>query len=240
MTQKQKTKAVVLLSGGQDSTTCLYWARAQFDEVHALSMFYGQVNDSELAAAEEIGQLAGVTSHTVLNIASPFATLTDSALLQHSGTEISPVGGAEDSETGGPLPSTYVPARNLIFLTHAAQLAFRLGASNLVTGVTLTDYSVYPDCRPVFIEAAQAAINAALPSGAPPMVIHTPLMYLTKTAEVQLARTLPGCWDALAKTVTCYHGKRPGCGECRACELRAIGFAEAGEQDPAMQGDTKN
>jgi 7-cyano-7-deazaguanine synthase len=99
--------------------------------------------------------------------------------------------------------------------------------------VCQTDFSGYPDCRRSFVDALEVALTAALPSSCGPLRIATPLMWLTKAETVRLARRLPGCWDALAHTVTCYEGARPGCGVCAACVLRARGFAEAGEHDPA-------
>jgi len=109
----------------------------------------------------------------------------------------------------------------------------QLGAKDIVTGVCQTDYSGYPDCRREFIDAFEKMITLAMPSSVGPMRVHTPLMYLTKAETVRLAGRLPECTEALAHTITCYQGKRPGCGECGACVLRAKGFAEAGRKDPA-------
>ena len=113
-------------------------------------------------------------------------------------------------------------------------MAVREGARDVVTGTCQTDYSGYPDCRREFVDAFEKALTLAMPSSCGPVRVHTPLMYLTKAETVRLARRLgQGCWDALALSVTCYEGQRPGCGSCPACDLRARGFAEAGEVDPA-------
>ncbi len=126
------------------------------------------------------------------------------------------------------LPSTFVPGRNLIFLTFAAAYAYQRNIEHLVTGVAQTDYSGYPDCRERTIDALQKAIRLGMESD---LHIHTPLMFLSKRETVELARDL-GALHAMALTHTCYNGRRPPCGECAACRLRAKGFAEAGVEDP--------
>ena len=133
------------------------------------------------------------------------------------------------SEPSG-LPNTFVPGRNLIFLTYAAAHAYRNRIGNIVTGVAQTDYSGYPDCRQETIDALQRAIQLGMESD---VQIHTPLMHLSKKQTVELARDL-GALDAMALTHTCYNGERPPCGECPACVLRAKGFAEAGVEDPLV------
>lgn len=217
------SKAVVVFSGGQDSTTCLYWAKQQFKEVYTLSFMYGQRHQVELQAAARIAELASVPHH-VIDIkawgAHVGSALTDQA------QKVCADGGLGD------LPSTFVPGRNLVFLTMAAGIAVSLGARHLVTGVCQTDYSGYPDCRHETIQSLQEAINLGLP-GTSPVHIHTPLMWLTKAETVTLASKLPGCMEALALSVTCYEGQVPGCGQCPACKLRSAGFAQAGVPDPA-------
>lgn len=233
-------KALVLLSGGQDSTTCLYWAKTPmgkelrdgggFDEIHALTLAYGQRHAAEIGAAAHIAIKAGVASHEVVQV--PVLAASGSALVDTS-KELTADGGYADAHAPGGLPSSFVPGRNLVFLALAAAKAAALGCEAIVTGVCQTDYSGYPDCRQEFIDAMEHAVNFALPSGMPHLAILTPLMNLTKAETVNMAAAFPGCWDALALSTTCYHGRRPGCGECPACTLRAKGFAEAGFQDPS-------
>lgn len=225
------TKALVLLSGGQDSTTCLYWAKAHFDEVAALSIYYGQRHKTELEAAREIAGLAKV-AHYEIDIPA-LQLLGDSALVDDR-KELAGSGGLVDKEMPQGLPTSFVPGRNLLFLATAAACAVKLGAKHIVTGVCQTDYSGYPDCRQEFISAMEVAVTRAMPTSVGPLYIDTPLMFLTKAETVVLANDLEGCWDALARSITCYHGKRPGCGTCPACELRMRGFADAGMLDPQM------
>lgn len=193
------SKAVVLFSGGQDSTTCLFWARVAFDEVVAVSVFYGQRHRAELRAAQEIAARASVR-HLVLE-APALGALGGSALVD----SISPIagsGGHADAQAPGGLPTSFVPGRNALFLALAAAVAVKEGARDVVTGTCQTDYSGYPDCRREFIDAQERALTLAMPSSCP-IRVSTPLMYLTKAETVRLARRLPGCWEALALSVTC-------------------------------------
>lgn len=216
-------KTVVVLSGGQDSTTCLYWARKLGGgDVYAITFDYGQRHAAEIQAAIEIAKEAGVVMHRVVDMKG-YGSLAKSALTEQS-VDVKPDGGLHN------LPSTFTPGRNLVFLTVAASWAISLGAQDIVTGVCQTDYSGYPDCRRNTIDALETAIK--LGNDLDIFHIHTPLMSLTKKETVELARDL-GCLDAMKKTITCYHGKRPGCGECPACALRKKGFEEAGIADPA-------
>ena len=217
-------KALVLLSGGQDSTTCLYWAIDRFGHgnVSAVSFDYGQRHRIELDCAAAIADHAGV-AHRCLPI-DTFTALGGDALTD-ADIAVEP---DVDDFTG--LPNTFVPGRNLIFLTYAAALAWQLGIANLVTGVAQTDYSGYPDCRAETLEALQQALRLGMESD---VEIHAPLMHLSKKETVELARDLGGL-EAMALTHTCYNGKRPPCGECPACVLRAKGFAEAGIEDPLL------
>src|SRR5210317_813629 len=217
-------KALVVLSGGQDSTTCLYWALDRFDHnaIDTVSFDYGQRHHIELDCAARVAEFAGVP-HTCLPI-DTFAALggdalTDPAVEVASGTD----------ETTG-LPNTFVPGRNLIFLTFAAAWAYQRGISHLVTGVAQTDYSGYPDCREETIRSLQTSLRLGMESE---IEIHTPLMHLSKKDTVLLAEKL-GAMPAMAMTHTCYNGKRPPCGACPACILRAKGFAEAGIEDPLL------
>lgn len=218
-------QALVVLSGGQDSTTCLYWAIERFGRanVSTVTFDYAQRHRIEIECAANVAKQAGVT-----NICLPidtFAALGGDALTDRRiDVECST---APDND----LPNTFVPGRNLVFLTFAAALAYQRGIGNIVTGVAQTDYSGYPDCRDETIRALQTALRAGMESD---VVIHTPLMHLSKRQTVELARDLGGL-EAMGLTHTCYNGMRPPCGECPACTLRAKGFAEAGIEDPLLQ-----
>jgi 7-cyano-7-deazaguanine synthase len=217
-------KALVVLSGGQDSTTCLYWAVDRFgrDNVSSVTFDYGQKHRIELDCARDVAAAAGVT-----NVCLPidtFAALGGDALTDASVA----VSDATDAETD--LPVTFVAGRNLIFLTFAAAYAYRHGARHLVTGVAQTDYSGYPDCREETIAALQQAISLGMDRE---FTIHTPLMHRSKKETVELAVRL-GALEAMALTHTCYNGRRPPCGDCQACRLRAKGFAAAGVPDPLL------
>jgi 7-cyano-7-deazaguanine synthase len=218
------SKALVLLSGGQDSTTCLYWAMHRFgrDNVAAISFDYGQRHRIELDCAKAIAKDADI-EHAILPI-NTFAALGGDALTD-PGIAVEP---GVDEVSG--LPNTFVPGRNLVFVTYAAAYAWREDIGNIVVGVAQTDYSGYPDCREETIQALQVAIRLGMESK---IEIHAPLMHLSKKETVELARDLGGL-DAMALTHTCYNGKRPPCGACAACELRARGFAEAGVEDPLV------
>jgi 7-cyano-7-deazaguanine synthase len=218
-------KALVVLSGGQDSTTCLYWALDRFDHnaIDTVTFDYGQRHHVELDSAARVAEFAGVPN-TCLPI-DTFAALGGDALTDPD-VEVA-IG--TDEQTG--LPNTFVPGRNLIFLTFAAAYAFQQGIRHLVIGVAQTDYSGYPDCREGTITALQHALRLGMESE---FIIHTPLMHLSKKETVELARDL-GALPAMALTHTCYNGERPPCGYCAACELRARGFAEAGMEDPLLK-----
>jgi len=218
----KQDKALVLLSGGQDSTTCLFWAIDRFgvDAVSAISFDYGQRHRIELECAETIAAHAGVV-HRCLPI-DTFKALGGDAITDPAVD----VGNEINAGTG--LPNTFVPGRNLIFLSYAAAYAYQRGIDHLVTGVAQTDYSGYPDCRQQTMESLQETLRLGMESK---IQIHAPLMHRSKKETVELARDL-GALDVMARTHTCYNGKRPPCGECPACRLRAKGFAEAGIEDP--------
>ncbi len=216
----ENPKAIVLFSGGQDSTTCLAQACNDFqNQILALGFDYGQRHKIELVQAKKVADLANVPFQIIdLNFISQ---LTPNAL-----TSISiPI-----SQIDGELPSTFVPGRNLFFLSVAGVVARQLGATHLYTGVCQTDYSGYPDCRNDFIESAEKTINLAMDSG---ITIHTPLMWLTKAQTVLKMKDL-GKLEWYKETHTCYEGKRPACGVCPACLLRLKGFQEAGVDDPLI------
>ena len=217
---------MVVLSGGQDSTTCLYWAIQKFgrDSVESVTFDYGQRHRIELDCARTIAAKAGV-ENTLLPI-DTFRVLGGAALTDDE-IEVQ-----SDLDPKTQLPNTFVPGRNLIFLTYAAALGYQRGIKHLVTGVAQTDYSGYPDCREETIEALTKAINLGMETD---IQIHTPLMHLSKAETVRLAKEV-GALPAMADTHTCYNGQRPPCGECPACILRAKGFEEAGISDPLVAG----
>lgn len=208
------------LSGGQDSTTCLYWALDRFGAgaVETITFDYGQRHRIELESAVRVSKFAGVPNR-ILPI-DTFAALGGNALTD-------PSVDVEEGQDGG-LPSTFVPGRNIVLLTFAAAFAWRRGIGHIVAGVCETDYSGYPDCRRETITSLQTTIRLGMQSD---IEIHTPLMDLSKKETVLLAQEL-GALEAMALTHTCYEGKRPPCGRCPACELRAKGFDEAGVEDP--------
>lgn len=218
-------KAVVVLSGGQDSTTCLFWAVREFGrgQVCSLAFDYGQRHRVELACARKVAGLAGV-AHAVLPI-DTFAALGGNAL---TGGDMAVPASAADADE---LPVTFVPGRNLIFLIFAAAYAYPRDITEIVTGVAQTDYSGYPDCRKATLDALERAINLGMEGR---FTLHAPLMFLSKRDTVELAREV-GALDALAWTHTCYNGTQPPCGECAACRLRAKGFHEAGIADPLIE-----
>ncbi len=209
-----ESKAVVVFSGGQDSTTCLVWAMSRFDEVLAVTFDYGQRHHSEIDAALRIVKQLGVRHKMVdlhvLNELAPNA-------LTREDIEIT------EGEQGE-LPSTFVDGRNMVFLTYAAIIAKQMGARHIVTGVCETDFSGYPDCRDVFVKSLNVTLNLAMDYE---FVIDTPLMWLNKKETWALADTL-GCFDLVShETVTCYNGiPGAGCGECPSCKLRARGLDE--------------
>lgn len=228
-----QTKALVVLSGGQDSTTCLYWAKAQGWEVHAITFDYGQRHRIELQAAVAIAEMAGVASHDIINLGTGILRgtsplVSDNELEQY----------ADHQSLPGGLEKTFVPMRNQLFLTVAANRAFVMGCNILVTGVCQEDSGGYPDCTENFILTFEQACDlgtftpeAGFPNG---LLIHTPLMHLTKAASVRMAQDLPGCMEALAYSHTSYDGAYPPTGHDHATLLRAKGFEEAGVPDPLV------
>jgi 7-cyano-7-deazaguanine synthase len=214
-------RALVTLSGGQDSTTCVYWAIEHFgrEAVQSLTFDYGQRHRIELDSARRVAAHAGIPN-TVLPI-NTFEALGGNALTD-------PAIRVPRTASGGGLPATFVPGRNLVFLTFAAAYAWQRDISHLITGVAQTDYSGYPDCRRETIDSLEITLALGLEHR---FSIHTPLMDMSKKDTVLLAQEL-GAIEAMALTHTCYNGRRPPCGECAACILRAKGFSEAGIVDP--------
>lgn len=209
----QYEKALVVFSGGQDSTTCLFYAKKHFKDVELVTFNYGQRHDSEIEVAKQIAQEQGLKHH-VLDM-SLLSQLTPNALTNHE-MEIS------NNEDG--IPNTFVPARNLLFLSFAGALAYQISAKHIITGVCETDFSGYPDCRDNFIKSMNVTLSLAMDRD---FVIHTPLMWLDKAATWELSDDL-GVLDYIRhKTITCYNGViGDGCGQCPSCKLRQRGLTQ--------------
>jgi 7-cyano-7-deazaguanine synthase len=216
-------KAVVLLSGGLDSTTALYWAKARGYSPLALSVRYGQRHTRELAAARAVARKAGIPLHEVA-LALPW--LKASSLINKS-LKLPDMALARIGRGG--IPSTYVPGRNTIFLALAASLADAAGAQALVIGANVLDYSGYPDCRPHYLRAFERA--ARLGTRARRLRVLAPLIKLDKKGIVRLARRLGA---PVHLTWSCYAGRARPCGRCDSCKLRAKGFEQAGLPDEAL------
>ena len=213
MRNVNKENALVVFSGGQDSTTCLFWAKKMFKEVEALTFVYGQKHIQEVEAARHIAEIAGVKWDVMdVSFISKLGrnSLTDSSMEMD---QEQPVGG---------VPNTFVPGRHLFFLSIAAVYARERGINHMVTGVGETDFSGYPDCRDAFIKSLNVTLNLAMDEQ---FVIHTPLMWIDKAKTWAMADEL-GVLDLVRKeTLTCYNGiKGDGCGHCPACKLRREGL----------------
>ncbi len=218
MATPRNNQAIVLHSGGQDSTTCLAWALKKFEKVHMISFDYGQRHKRELKAAKTIAKKLNLTHET---IKLPFLSqLTSNALTDKT---IKVKAGSKNE-----LPSTFVEGRNMVFLATAAIYAKQKGIPNLVIGVCQTDYSGYPDCRDDFIKSIEKTLQLAMEF---PFKVHTPLMFLTKAETVQMMQKL-GSLELLKYTHTCYEGRELACGLCPACKLRLKGFRMAKVKDP--------
>jgi len=215
-----KNKAVVIFSGGQDSTTCLGWALNRFNEVLAVSFKYGQKHEVELKQAKKITDRLDV-EHRIIDI-SFFGEIVDSALTHNGDVN-------KKHERLKDLPASYVPNRNAMFITITHSLAQKIGADTLVTGVCQTDYSGYPDCRLEFIEAIEDALELGSEVD---IDIVTPLMQLTKAKTFELAEKEDVLDLVIQYSHTCYNGDETmnewgkGCGECPACKLRKKGYEE--------------
>lgn len=207
------SKAVVVFSGGQDSTTCLFWAKRRFDEIEVVTFDYNQRHKREIEIAASIAAEQGMKQH-VLDI-SLLGQLAPNALTRSD---------IEIGQAEGELPTTFVDGRNLLFLSFAAIVAKQIGARHVVTGVCQTDFSGYPDCRDVFVKSLNVTLNLAMDYE---FVLDTPLMWLTKAQTWQLADDLEAFEYVRDKTLTCYEGiPAGGCGECPACALRTRGLRE--------------
>lgn len=207
--------ALVLFSGGQDSTTCLFWAKKRFKKVVALSFLYGQKHEKECEMARAIAQKADVdfhlmNEHFIGELGKN--SLTDSSMVM------------DQSKPEDSFPNTFVPGRNMFFLSIAAVFARERGIRHLVTGVSQTDYSGYPDCRDSFIKSLNVTLNLAMDEQ---FIIHTPLMWIDKAQTWALSDQL-GVLDLVRnETLTCYNGiPGDGCGHCPSCKLRKKGLDE--------------
>ena len=216
--------ALVVFSGGQDSTTCLYWAKREFKRVVALSFIYGQKHKLEVELAEKIARNAGVEFH-VMDV-SFIGQLGHNALTDTTLT-------MDEQKPEDTVPNTFVPGRNLFFLSIAAVFARERGIYHLVTGVSQTDFSGYPDCRDNFIKSLNVTLNLAMEES---FVIHTPLMWIDKAQTWALADKL-GVIDIIRNnTLTCYNGiPGDGCGHCPACTLRRKGYEKYLEQKQLLK-----
>ena len=220
--------AIVLVSGGLDSATCLAIARAEGYRCHALSFQYGQRHRVEVDAARKVAARLGAVEHRVMQIdlgAFGGSALTDASIAV-----------PEDGAGGGAIPVTYVPARNTVFLALALAWAEVLHAHDIFIGVNAVDYSGYPDCRPEFIDAFTRMANLATREGVEgqqPLRVRTPLIALTKAEIIRRGAALGVDYGA---TVSCYQADDRGraCGRCDSCRLRAAGFAAAGMPDPTV------
>lgn len=214
MKSVDKNKVLVVFSGGQDSTTCLFWAKRNFSEVYALSFIYGQKHANEVELARSIAEEAGVKWDVMdvsfISSLSTGCSLTDSSITM------------DQERPEGGVPNTFVPGRNMFFLSIATVYAREHGISHIVTGVSQTDFSGYPDCRDAFIKSLNVTLNLAMDEQ---FVIHTPLMWIDKCETWALADEL-GVLDLIReKTLTCYNGVQgDGCGHCPACKLRREGL----------------
>ena len=205
--------ALVVFSGGQDSTTCLFWAKKHFRKVYALSFIYGQKHEKEVELARAIAEKEGVDFHAMdVSFIGGLGknSLTDTSIRM------------DEEKPQDSYPNTFVPGRNLFFLSIAAVYARELGVCHLVTGVSQTDFSGYPDCRDSFIKSLNVTLNLAMDEQ---FVIHTPLMWIDKEQTWALADEL-GVLDIVRnETLTCYNGiPGDGCGHCPACRLRREGL----------------
>ena len=213
MLEVNREKALVVFSGGQDSSTCLFWAKRHFKEVYALTFIYGQKHVIEVQYAEKLAKNAGVH----------FDTMDISFVSQLGQNSLTNPNIKMDQEKpADSYPNTFVPGRNLFFISIAAVYARERGISHLVTGVSQTDFSGYPDCRDAFIKSLNVTLNLAMDEQ---FVIHTPLMWIDKCETWALADQLGELDNIRNNTVTCYNGiPGDGCGHCPSCRLRREGL----------------
>ncbi|MBF0522539.1 MAG: 7-cyano-7-deazaguanine synthase QueC [Candidatus Omnitrophica bacterium] len=218
-------KAICLLSGGLDSATTLYYAKHQGYQVSCLIFDYGQRHNKEILCAKKIARHAGC-DYKVVRIALSWqgSSLLDKTMAIPQHQKINP----------HEIPTTYVPARNIIFLSFAASYAEAVGAQNIFIGANAIDYSGYPDCRPEFFKAYQKTLERGLKTGVggQPIKISTPLIQKTKAQIIRLGLKLKVPYDL---TWSCYQGEKIPCGTCDSCRLRQKGFEDVGAKDPALK-----
>lgn len=219
------TKAIVSLSGGQDSATCLAWTIHNFDEVYTISVNYGQRHSRELQCSKDLSILANA-QHFEIDARRFFNSLQINSAMHDTSKDVS-----VQHEIFTHLPATFLPFRNLFLITAAAAKGLKFGVTNVVTGICQTDYSGYPDCRDEFRQNLETTLSSAIDTR---ITIHAPLMYLSKAATVKMMDGF-GKMDWYKYTHTCYNGVNPPCGNCPSCKLRIKGFEEAGFNDPLME-----
>lgn len=226
----KRTKAVVVFSGGQDSTTCLIHALPLYDEIHCITFDYGQRHRKEVEVAQQLCKALGVTTHKIMDV-----TLLNELAISSLTRDHIPVPPANNRQGG--LPCTFVPGRNILFLTLASIYAYQVGAQTLITGVCETDYSGYPDCRDAFVKALNSAIESGMDYR---LQIETPLMWLNKAQTWALADYYHRLEFINQHTLTCYNGiTGEGCGDCDACDLRSKGLRHYIENKAEIMGSLK-
>ncbi|MGF1697931.1 7-cyano-7-deazaguanine synthase QueC [Vibrio lamellibrachiae] len=209
-------KAVVVFSGGQDSTTCLVKALKEFDEVHAITFDYGQRHSLEIEVAQDLAKELGVAAHKVMDV-----TLLNELAISSLTRDDIPV--SHELQDNG-LPNSFVPGRNILFLTLAGIYAYQIGADTVITGVCETDFSGYPDCRDEFVKSMNNALVQGMDRN---FEISTPLMWLNKAETWAMADKYKALDLIRNKTLTCYNGVLgDGCGDCPSCDLRKAGLDE--------------
>lgn len=227
-----KTKALVVLSGGQDSTTCLFLARQKHDEVHAITFDYGQRHAIEIESAIKVAKMAGVASHEVIKV--PDCLKSTSPLTSHNSLEQYNDAAQMEETIGDRVELTFVPMRNTLFFTIAFNRAVALGCETIYTGICEADNANYPDCTERFRGNFEYMANISLGLTSQTIQIVAPLMFRSKDSTVALAFKDPECWQALAFTHTSYDGRFPPVDMNHANVLRAKGFEDAGLPDPLV------
>jgi 7-cyano-7-deazaguanine synthase len=242
MNTSKRDKVLVVLSGGQDSTTCLLWAKQRYKEVFAVTFDYGQKHRVEIDAATCIASMVGVDLHRIINVSG---TLRGRSPLINPHAELETYSDFNQMEgvIKDRVELTFVPLRNMLFLVLAANFALSLDCYDIVTGVCQMDNANYPDCTEDFVCATTFAMQEALgmnredyiKADRPQLRVLTPLIALTKAETVKLASTFPDWERVMSMSHTCYAGETPPCGKCHACVLRAEGFRQAGIPDPLVE-----